>query len=484
MSLFTIRARPVPPTPARHRSGERATNDEATLRMRVLILLGAFPVVSETFILHQITGLIDRGHDVRIVAQQRIDPGSDAVHDDVRRYGLDAATISLLPPETNLREPESMLTTVNRKVAIARHLLPSAAATVVRRPAEAVRALRPGAPSPLARPSSPFQRLYLLRHARELAPDVMHAHFGYVALEYLHATATFRAPFIVSFHGYDFSAFPRLHGPHVYAELFARATLVTANSENTRRRLVDLGCPGHKIRVLLCGIPVHSIPYRPRLRQPDEPLRIISVGRLAGKKGLQYAIEALPAIADRNPGLSYAIIGDGPLRTQLAETARRLQVDDLITFYGARDTVFVQEMLSKAHIFVLPSVTPENGDEEGRPLAIQEAFAAGLPVVSTYHGGIPELVQDGVTGVLVPERDSDALAQGVLRLADHPESWLTMTDAARAYVEATHDIDRLNDELVQIYHEARAVFTESPGLTEPIVAEARDTSSAVNDVEI
>jgi colanic acid/amylovoran biosynthesis glycosyltransferase len=451
--------------------------------MRVLILLGAFPVVSETFILHQITGLIDRGHDVRIVAQQRLDPGSDAMHEDVRRYGLDAATISLLPPESGLGEPESILKVVNRKLATARHLVPGAAATVVRRPAQAVRAFRPAAPSPLARPSSPLQRLYLLRHARELAPDVMHAHFGYVALEYLHATETFRVPFIVSFHGYDFSAFPRLHGQHVYAELFARATLVTANAENTRRRLIDLGCPAYKIRVLLCGIPVHSIPYRPRLPRPDEPLRIISVGRLSGKKGLQYAIEALPAIADRSPGLSYAIIGDGPLRTQLAETARRLQVDDLITFYGARDTVFVQEMLAKAHIFVLPSVTPEDGDEEGRPLAIQEAFAAGLPVVSTNHGGIPELVQDGVTGMLVPERDPHALAQAVLRLADHPENWRSMTDTARAYVEATHDIDRLNDELVRIYDEARAVFTESPGQTELVDAETLETSSAVSDVE-
>lgn len=423
--------------------------------LQILFLLGSFPVFSETFILYQLTGLIDRGHDVRVVTQQLAKSHPGVTHDAVERYGLDRSVISLLPAEELSPRRETRAHLLRRKMETARHLLPGAAVTLATSPAKALRVMRPAARSPLSRPSSSLQRLALLRYSRRLRPDIIHAHFGYIGLEFLHATDLWpNAPLVVSFHGYDCTAFPREHGPDVYDALFQRATIITANTENARRRVLELGCPPAKIRILFDGARIEEIPYRPRLGPPGDGLRLVSVARLASKKGLRYAIEAVPIIRERYPNVSYEIVGDGPLRGELEQLTRELQLEDAVTFYGARDAAFVRDILASGHIFVLPSVTPESGDQEGEPVSIMEAMAAGLPVVSTYHGGIPELIENTVTGMLVSERDSAGLARAILHLADHPETWPTMTDAARAHVAATHDVEVLNDRVLEIYSEA------------------------------
>jgi colanic acid/amylovoran biosynthesis glycosyltransferase len=100
-----------------------------------------------------------------------------------------------------------------------------------------------------------------------------------------------------------------------------------------------------------------------------------------------------------------------------------------------------------------PSVTAESGDEEGIPGVIMEAFTQGLPVVSTYHAGIPEVVKDGESGFLVPERDVDALVERLERLIEDPELRLIMGRNGRHFVEEQYDIDKLNDRLVRVYRQ-------------------------------
>ena len=111
------------------------------------------------------------------------------------------------------------------------------------------------------------------------------------------------------------------------------------------------------------------------------------------------------------------------------------------------------EILDKSQIFVAPSVTASDGNQDAPINVLKEAMAMGLPVVSTYHGGIPELVEDGISGFLVPERDVDALAEKLGYLIEHPEIWPQMGKAGRAYVEKNYDINRLNDRLVEIYQQ-------------------------------
>jgi len=108
-------------------------------------------------------------------------------------------------------------------------------------------------------------------------------------------------------------------------------------------------------------------------------------------------------------------------------------------------------MLAEAHILMAPSVTAADGDEEGIPNTLKEAMAMGIPVISTLHAGIPELVADGISGFLVPERDAAALADRLRRLVDHPETWAAMGRAGRVRIDSDFDIDRLNDQLLDLY---------------------------------
>jgi len=109
------------------------------------------------------------------------------------------------------------------------------------------------------------------------------------------------------------------------------------------------------------------------------------------------------------------------------------------------------QLLDETHILVAPSITAKSGDQEGIPNVVKEAMAMGIPVVSTLHGGIPELVDDGVSGFLVPECDADAIAESLRYLIDHPDKWNEMGYAGRKHIEADFDIESLNDQLVALY---------------------------------
>jgi colanic acid/amylovoran biosynthesis glycosyltransferase len=128
-----------------------------------------------------------------------------------------------------------------------------------------------------------------------------------------------------------------------------------------------------------------------------------------------------------------------------------LDLGEQVKLVGPKSQEEVIALLQDAHLFVTPSVTAASGDQEGIPNVLKEAMAMGIPVVSTRHSGIPELVQDGVSGLLAPERDSEALAERLACLIDHPEKWAAMGRAGRQHVESEFDSDKLNKELVDLY---------------------------------
>ena len=139
------------------------------------------------------------------------------------------------------------------------------------------------------------------------------------------------------------------------------------------------------------------------------------------------------------------------MRNELTQLIAQLNVGGHVQLLGWRAQEEVTKLMEDADIFLAPSVMSENGDQEGTPTVIMEALARGLPVLSTLHSGIPEVVQDGESGFLVPERDTAALAEKLEYLAGHPEIWGEMGRTGRAWVEAHHDINKLNDRLIQLY---------------------------------
>jgi colanic acid/amylovoran biosynthesis glycosyltransferase len=169
------------------------------------------------------------------------------------------------------------------------------------------------------------------------------------------------------------------------------------------------------------------------------------------KKGLDVAIRAVGILTRAGVSVDYTILGDGPLRDELLAMVSVLELEGCVHLPGTVAHPAVLEHLGRSHVLLAPSVVAESGDQEGIPNAIKEGMAIGLPVVTTNHSGIPELVQDGVTGWLVPERDAEALAAAVRRIAEAPESSVPLAVAARRAVEQDYDIERLNDRLVKRY---------------------------------
>jgi len=183
-------------------------------------------------------------------------------------------------------------------------------------------------------------------------------------------------------------------------------------------------------------------------RSGNGSVAIVSVSRLVEKKGLEYGIRALHrCISSTNINVKYVIVGDGPLEVELKSLVRDLGLTKVVTFVGSKTRSQVMDILETSDILLAPSVTSPDGDQEGIPVAIMEAMAHGLPVISTWHSGIPELVRHGQSGILVPERDVESLSAALFSLIEDEVRCMSMGRIGRKTVETQFNISDLNDEL-------------------------------------
>lgn len=231
-----------------------------------------------------------------------------------------------------------------------------------------------------------------------------------------------------------------------YDELFQYGDLFLPVCEYFKSRLIALGCRPGKIRVLHSAIDCEGFPFRERTIRPGEMLRIVSVGRLHKEKAHAYVLHALAQVLKRIPNLNfeYCIVGDGPERKSLERLARKLRIYEQVKFLGWMNQEGVTNVLNSTHISILSSITAARGSQEGIPNALKEAMAMGIPVISTYHSGIPELVDHGISGLLTPERDVSAIADCIEYLVKHPEEWGKMGIAGRKKVEKEFEKNKIN----------------------------------------
>lgn len=401
--------------------------------MRIAVLVRRFPELSETFILNQITGLLDQGVDLEVFAWT---PGdSEAVHPDVSAYALLGRTRYIHPRGSRLSR-------------LGRTLSRLASSGAWRSPGFLRRSMdrrhRGGA----------GDSLFLL-HAgaaflRGEPHDLVHCQFGRLGLTALALREVGALPgrIVVSFRGSDLSRHRDTEG---YDELFQVGNLFLPVCGAFRDRLISMGCDPGKIQVHHSGIDLRRFTWTPRYRQPGRPFRILSIARLVEKKGVEYGIRAVAELHRAGREVEYAIIGEGPLDRELRALVRELEIADRVRFLGPLDHDEVVSHLGEAHVLVAPSVTAASGDQEGIPNVLKEAMATGIPVVSTLHSGIPELVEDGVSGFLVEERNAPALEKRLAHLMDHPELWESMGRAGRERVEAEYDSVLLNRKLEGFY---------------------------------
>lgn len=273
-------------------------------------------------------------------------------------------------------------------------------------------------------------------HARD-RPAVVHAHFAHDAYEIGRWARRRGIPFVVTVHGWDVTAGPRqpgLRGLVHRAKLrlvFRRAAQVLAVSEYIKSCAVALGAPPETTRVHHLGIPLRPSGVTELPRSVD----VLFVGRLVEKKGVGDLLDAVAALPEPRPSLR--IIGGGPLSHDLREHARRSGVR--AEFVGGLRPDDVAEELRRARVFVAPSKTASDGDAEGFGLVFLEAGLAGVPVVAYSHGGVPEAVVDGTTGVLVREGDISALSHAIKALLRDVARRDAMGRAAEGRVRAEFD---------------------------------------------
>jgi colanic acid/amylovoran biosynthesis glycosyltransferase len=408
--------------------------------MNIAFILGEFPSYSETFILDQISVLINKGHEVEIYAITSGILKSDREHFNKKDI-LDKVNYVWPDPKKNILY----------KIFLSLKLLFCLVKTDFSELKTVI-----SFSDYHKRFGQLYSQLFLLalNKNRFNNYDIIHAHFGqYGTLGvFLKDVYSLRAKVVTTFHGFDLNVIPQKYSHKFYDKLFQRGDCFTVNSAFSYKKLHSLGCPQQKIVRIPVGVELHKFPFHERSLKAGEEIRLLTVARLVEVKGLQYAIKALAKLRNKNLSLKYQIVGDGPLKDDLKKLVKQLALEESVEFLGAQSHEDVLSLFSKAHIFILPSIIAYDGAEETQGLALLEAQASGLPVLSTLVGGIPESVVNGKSGYLVLPKDIDSLTTKLKFLIDHPELWPEMGKNGRAHVEKNFNHKLLSDLLVGTYN--------------------------------
>lgn len=438
--------------------------------LRVAFLIPVFPELHNTFILNQMTGLIDRGVDLHLYP---LAVGSyESAHAEVHEYRLRERDKHVPVPEPHLQR----VLGAAARLLEPRHWNPAVFDALNPLRGKEVWSLVPAYTA--------------LSFAANDDYDIVHAQFGHLSplAERLLSRSGSKARLVTSFRGADTTShLPR--NPAAYAPVFANGALFMPVSEDLRARLIAVGSPPDRTVVHRSGVDLRRFEFTPRRLAAGETTELLFVGRFVEKKGIRDALAAFakalqklggsepaprganaggePAPGGANAGgepslrpptfdgvtapARLTLVGGGPLEAEMKRLVADLGLTGAVRFAGSLDADGVAGAMRSSHVLLAPSVTAASGDKEGVPNVIKEAMASGMPVLSTVHGGIPELVDDGVSGYLVAEHDVDALAGRLVELVRAPQTWAELGAAGRSKVEAEFDSEKLNDLLLERY---------------------------------
>lgn len=289
---------------------------------------------------------------------------------------------------------------------------------------------------------------------RKVAPALIHAHFAVDGAAALPIARALGVPLVVTLHGYDVTssdeALARSEEGRLYlrrrGELWGEAAKFLCVSKFIREKAIERGFPEEKLQVHRTGIDLGV--FDGVSGERDRNL-VVFTGRLVEKKGCRYLLEALQLVRREHPGVRLAILGAGPLGAELR--AQAAEVGLACEFLGAQPPEIVRRYLARARVFCVPSVRAASGDSEGLGMVFAEAQAMGTPVVSFAHGGIPEVVLHGETGLLAAEGDSRELAVHLDTMLGDDEVWRGYSERGRRWIREAFDLRRQTDLLEDVY---------------------------------
>ncbi len=401
--------------------------------MRIGFFLGAFPSTSETFVLNQIAGVVEAGHEVEIHAYH---VKGHMQHPLLRRHRL-LERVFYRPafPAGKLWRLFKFLWLLlalllfdsRRTLALINHC----------------------SGLPLREKMELFFLACSLRGGRQY--NVIHAHFGpngLMALR-LRQAGFLDGAIVTSFHGHDANVVPKQLGEDYYKTLFEEGEAFVVSSNFIRDKLLTLGVRKEKLHRIPVGIDLAQWPFQQRQGWQHEYPVVLSVGRFVEVKGFRYAIEAMALVRKRFPDVQYQLIGDGPDRNLFDQLVKALGMKKSVIFPGLKNQEELADAYRQADLFVMPSVRASDGAEEGQGMVLLEAQASGLPVVATKSGGIPESVPEGMA--LVAERDINGLASMIVDTLQRVQQGGVDGEAGYRHVRQHFEIGALNRALLELY---------------------------------
>ncbi|WP_100487023.1 glycosyltransferase [Sporolactobacillus pectinivorans] len=404
--------------------------------MKILFFVGEFPKLSQTFILNQITGLIDAGHDIKIIAK-RSAPGQ-RVHADAVSYRLAEKTVYYDKNGKN-GKLQKVFSLIKNFSCLSGALLFGKNVTGRVSLKELIR----------------YPNLvFLIRtlSKTDLSDrEVILAHFGPngILARKCIEMGLLKGRLFTAFHGYDMLRYINEKGKDAYRDLFHSPAVLLPISNFWEKRCIELGADPKRITVHHMGIDLKKFSGYPA--RPERLLRIVSAARFVEKKGLEYGIAAVARLVEKGYNVHYEIAGDGPLKDKLNGLISLRPLADHVHLAGWKTQDEWIEIMKDAQIVLAPSVTADDGDMEGIPVQLMEAMAMEKIVVSTVHSGIPELIHDRENGYLVMEKDAEGLADTIERIMKNTDKWPELVRNARRTVESQCNIVRQNEKLIQIF---------------------------------
>lgn len=402
--------------------------------MNILFIVDEFPKISETFILNQITGLIDRGHNVTILASNN--SKEDKVHPDVFKYKLIDKTIYYDFKKGKIERISSFI-----KYFIVNFF---------KQPSNILKTLNIFKYKPHSYSLRLFFSLIALKGTQNY--DIIHCHFGPNGLLglYLKEIGCIKGKLYTTFHGHDMTAYLKENGNNCYHKLLEEGDCFLPISTFWKNKLIQLGCDSDKIIIHRMGVDLEKFPFEV-IPPSTDTFKIITVARLVEKKGVEFAIRAVSELMNKGLKIEYNIVGDGPLNKHLTNIIEQCGRKSSIKILGWKNQDEIINLLKESNLNIVPSVTSENGDMEGLPVVIMESMAMGIPVLSTFHSGIPEIIEDNRTGYLVNERNVEEIIQKLEYILRNKNELKSISFQAREKVKIDFNINTLNETLEQIF---------------------------------
>jgi glycosyltransferase involved in cell wall biosynthesis len=394
--------------------------------MKVLYVVDSFPKLSETFILNEIVELIRRGIDVKILALRK--QVERTINEDILSNNLVDITRYFHLPVPSELEFRHCISPLFYYCMLKTFYMYHADATFKH----------------LVRLS------YFIPYYRDV--DIVHAHFAYeAAIAGMHIGNVLGKPFTFTAHAYEIFSRSAYSKERLMALADSAEKIITPSAFNKNYIMKETHCAEDKIEIVRATICAEKFNNNKPRKTAEDTIKIIAIGRLVEKKGFEYLIRAMKTVMKGNSSVTLNIIGEGKLKKELIKLSNNLSLAGCVNILGERSNEYCAQELSNSDIAVLPCVVATDGDLDVCPLTLQEAMAMEIPVVSTTVGSIPELIEDGKEGFLVPERNEKALADAILKLINNPSQREKMGKKGREKILREFNIKTQVDKLLEIW---------------------------------